>query len=154
MRPDGERTRMTTTAYLLSTVITGVVLLGVALYVARAFAWQRLARRVPSVAGGATAGAPELPGATATPSPTPIAVGSIAVFAVAAGVGAAVVPASPVLGALVGLFGGLLALYVTWGTYHICRARGMTYAQAVGFGVWILAMVFLLGVVARLLLGG
>lgn len=145
---------MTTTALLLSTVLTGLVLLAVTAYAVRAFPWQRLATRATAAAGGGAADARALPGETATPSRTPVALGGVVVLALGGGIGTALVPTAPVLGALVGLFAGLLALYVTWGTYHICRSRGMNYAQAVGVGVWILATVFLVGVVARLLLGG
>ncbi|MFC7098636.1 hypothetical protein [Halobaculum marinum] len=144
---------MTTTAYFLSTVVTGVVLLVVIAYGARAFPWHRLATRAAASAGGGTAAAASLPGETAAPSRTPVALGAVVVVALSGGIGAALAPGTPVLGGFVGLFGGLLALYVTWGTYHVCRSRGMNYAQAVGVGVWILAMVFLVAVVAKLLVG-
>ncbi|MFC7136809.1 hypothetical protein [Halobaculum litoreum] len=145
---------MTTTASLVTTVVTGAVLVAVAAYAVRAFPWQRLPTRAAAAPGSGAGATAALPGDTARPSWAPVALGGVAVVALGAGVGAALVPTTPVLGALLGLFAGLIALYVTWGSYHICRARGMTYAQAVGVGVWILAMVFLVGVVARLVLGG
>lgn len=144
---------MTTTAYLVSTLVTGLVLVAVGAYVARSFAPQSWVRATGAGVGTEDGSTPELPGETAEPSGAPLAVGGVLVVGAAAGVGAAVVAETPALGALFGLFAGLIALYVTWGVYHICRSRGMTYAQAFGAGVWLLAMVFLAGIVAKLLAG-
>ncbi|MFB9823147.1 hypothetical protein [Halobaculum roseum] len=144
---------MASTAYLVSTLVTGLVLVAVGAYVARAFAWRSWVRATGAGVGSDDGSAPELPGETADPSVAPLAVGGVLVVAAGAGVGAAVVAETPALGALFGLFAGLLALYVTWGVYHICRSRGMTYAQAFGAGIWLLATVFLAGIVAKLLVG-
>ncbi|WP_435063925.1 hypothetical protein [Halobaculum sp. EA56] len=144
---------MASTAYLVSTLATGLVLVAVGAYVARSFAWRSWVSATGTGVGTDDGSTPELPGETAEPSGVPLAVGGVLVVAAAAGVGAAVLAETPALGALFGLFGGLLALYVAWGVYHICRSRGMTYAQAFGAGVWLLATVFLAGIVAKLLVG-
>lgn len=145
---------MVSTTYLVSTVVTGLVLVGVGAYLARAFAWRELASGAAVPATGRSDGAAPLPGAVRSPSRLPVALGGVGVVVVCAGIGALVAGEATVLGAVVGLFAGLLTLYVTWGVYHICRARGMSYAQAVGAGVWLLSMVLLVGIVAQLLVNG
>ncbi|WP_277553097.1 hypothetical protein [Halobaculum limi] len=145
---------MVSTTYLVSTVVTGLVLVGVGAYLARAFAWRELASGAAVTTTGRADGAAALSGEGRTSARLPLALGGVGVVVVFASIGALVAGEAAVLGAVVGFFGGLLALYVTWGVYHICRARGMSYAQAVGAGVWLLSMVLLIGIVAQLLVNG
>lgn len=133
------------TAYLASTAITGVLLLAVVVYVARHYPWRQWVAQ------------PSFGAAEESDQGAPVAallLGALVVVALGTGVGVGVTGSVGLPGAFTGFFGGLLALYVTWGSYHICRSRGLHYGQAVGVGVWLLGLVFLLGIVVKLLLSG
>jgi hypothetical protein len=129
--------------YLVSSLVTGVLLLFVIGYVARSNDWrQRIASRTPVVAESTTRPAVR---------PLVLVAGFLAIVLLSAGLGAAL--GGNGFGAFAGFLAGLLVAYVVWGVYHIAQTRGLHFSQSVGVGLWFLGMLFLVGIVAKLLVG-
>ncbi|WP_158059223.1 hypothetical protein [Halorussus halophilus] len=141
--------------YLVSTVVMGVVLLGVWLVVARVRNWEQYALPATVSPDGTESRA-----VRTAKMPTTWIVGFLLVTFVAGGgaillvsdVGSSLA-ASPVV-----LFSAVFALLITgyllWGVYHSVRVRGLGSAQAALAGVWTLGMLFLGAVVLTLVTGG
>lgn len=142
--------------FLLSTLIMGAAVLLVVWYSTRGrYAERSLAARLNvarTVGGGSTSSRTD----TAEPSMPGAGVAAILLVVLLLGVGLAVGAAADASGIVIfsGVLAGMVGIYLLWGIYHIARVRGLKYSQAVGFGLWFLGLLLLVGVVARLLLSG
>ncbi|MFB6123104.1 MAG: hypothetical protein ABEJ78_06570 [Haloferacaceae archaeon] len=131
--------------YLVSSLVTGVLLLFVVGYVARSNDWRgRIASQTTLVSDSATG--PDV-------RPVVIVAAFLAVVLASGGVGAAISGSATGFGAFLGFLVGLLVVYVVWGVYHIAQTRGLRFAQSVGIGLWFFGMLLLVAVVAKLLVG-
>lgn len=143
---------MAESAYLVSALATGGLLLAVWAFVARA---QDSRRYVPATGGGgrvARSGTDSTAAWTAGFVLLALGAGGVAVALVSdAAIGSA-------LGggwvALVALLGALLVAYLLWGTYQSARFRGLRSSQAALLSAWLFGTLFLLAVVAKLVTGG
>ena len=142
------------TSALLSSVVMGAVLLLIVALVLQLRRWEQPS---PAVAAAGTSD-------LARRANGPLG-WSIAFFAIAFGItglGTAYATGEPVMGlppATLGLLaGGLLAAVVSVAAlvavYGAVKTRGLNNAQAAGLSSALLAGVFLLAIVARLLMGG
>lgn len=52
---------------------------------------------------------------------------------------------------LAAVLGAALAAYLGWGGYHVARSRGFGDAQAAAVGAWMLGLLFVVAIAARLL---
>lgn len=146
---------MAALSYLVSTLVMGVVLLGVWLVVARARHWEHytLPATVSADAEGSRV-------TRAAQTPTTWIVGFLLVTFLAGGATILLVSdvgASLALGPVVvvsAIFAVMLIGYLLWGVYHSVRVRGLGSAQAALAGVWTLGMLFLGAVVVTLVMGG
>lgn len=138
------------TTILISTVLMGALLLVLVVGLRSAGHWQS---PVPSAIGGG-----ELIDRT-THTPVSWMLGFLLLIIIFAGGAVAAISDGelvPITGDTTGLFGVglgvLLALYLGVGTYAAMLARGRSRSQSVVITAFVLGMLFVLGVAARLIL--
>lgn len=130
---------MTAAGFLLVTVVTGVLLAGIGVAIARmrrAEGYVPVWRRLDAAPGGPAGIGPVL-----------VALGVVVVLAAVA-----LAVADPLTVAL--LAGPMLVVaYLLWGIYVLARSRGLPRAHSVGLSTWVIGVV-LIGVIAVQLLVG
>ncbi|WP_336036601.1 hypothetical protein [Halobacterium yunchengense] len=140
---------MVSGAFLASTVVMGVLLLGAAVAVARLRRWRQYRPQLRATGSGVAA----LPGETGESTGVSAdAAAFVAAVLVAVGAGAAILAdAGPV--AVAGVAVGLVAAYFAWGVYAIARARGLPRAHAVGLSAWLFGVLLVGAIAVELLVG-
>lgn len=79
-----------------------------------------------------------------------VGLGGVAVLVVS-GAGLPAGGGEALVGVLAGVTGIAIAAYLFWGAYSAVRFRGLGSAQAVGAGLWLLGLAFLVVVAVRLI---
>ncbi|MFB6101005.1 MAG: hypothetical protein ABEJ73_00380 [Haloplanus sp.] len=130
--------------FLLVTVVTGLVVVGAGLLVARLRRSEHPARRSSSRRALTLSGA----GTTGVHPDTP-AVGVVTLAVVVAAVAIVTGPRAVVFAALP----ALLLAFFTWGIYSLARSRGLPRAHSVGLSAWLFGVVLIGVVVVKLLVG-
>jgi hypothetical protein len=134
--------------FLLVTVVTGLLLIGVGVALAR----RRSVDRSAFLVGAEVASRRALPapaGGTGGVRSDVVSLAVVVGVVVLAGVAAVVGPMMLALAAAPALVVG----YFAWGIYSLARSRGFPRAHAVGVSAWLFGVV-LVGVVAAKLLVG
>ncbi|MEF8856076.1 MAG: hypothetical protein V5A16_01505 [Haloplanus sp.] len=129
---------MPATTFLLVTVVTGLLVVGTGLVIARRRRHDSPSNRRPARWAAAA-------GATGGPDTATVAVVAAIVVAVVA---------TSVVGPSAVVYGGLGAMVVgffAWGVYTLGRSRGLPRAHSVGLSAWLFGVV-LVGDVAVVLL--
>ncbi|WP_137286183.1 hypothetical protein [Halorussus salinisoli] len=145
---------MARTAYLVSALVTGVVLLGVWAFVARMEDW----RRYDSSASGGRRDPTD--GTGVTDSVGAWVAGFLLLVFVAAGGAVLLVSDAAVASAvgswvaLAGMFGVLIVGFLLWGTYSSARFRGLQSAQAALLSAWLLGSLSVAAIAVKLVFGG
>ncbi|MFB6096769.1 MAG: hypothetical protein ABEJ74_05220 [Haloferacaceae archaeon] len=138
--------------YLVSTLIMGVLLALVVSVVAQSNArsrWLPARSAVTDLRGGAGPGSAS---ATGGASGLTVIAAVLGVVLLAVGVSADIGGNVDGVVLFVGALAGMIAVFASWGCYHIARSRGLQFAAAVAVGVWSLGTLLLLAVVLKLLL--
>lgn len=123
--------------FLLVTAVTGLLVVGIGIAVAR------LRRRD----AGRSARHASVVGATGAPDLATLA--AVAAVVVVAGVASVAGPGAVVYGGLAALVVGFFA----WGVYSLGRSRGLPRAHSVGLSAWLFGVVLVGAVAVKLLVG-
>lgn len=147
------RVTMARPIFLVSTVITGLLLVFVA-----GFTLRGRERRRPLVTPDVSRAVQSRVGdgdrIESPVSGTAVAGLLLAFLLLGAGIAVGSAAGGGLLAVGIGAFAGLQGIYLVWGVYHIARVRGLQRAQAVGIGAWFLGLLLLTGIVIKLVLGG
>ena len=143
---------MANAAYLVSTLVMGLLALGVVVLVVRGRHWQhytpRAAYAMDIAGGGPRSGLARVAGATSTWTLAYVllVVGFLA--------GAIVMLSGAVSGpAVIGSLLAVIVLYLVGGVYLAMRGNGRPSAQAAAGSAIILGLLFVLGISVKLILG-
>lgn len=145
---------MAETAYLASTLVTGLILLSVWAFVARMENWRRY--HSPPTGPDREPGR----GADSAESVGVWIAGFLLLVAVAGGGAVLLVSEAALTGALgtwVGLaavFGVLLGGFLLWGTYSSARHHGLPSAHAALLSAWVFGSLFVAGIAVNLVVAG
>jgi len=146
---------MASLTYIASTVVTGLIVVALAVALARGREWRSAAPTPGAVRTGGTSAVTTLTETARSPLGWTVA---FLVLALAIGggtiafvTGAIPTAVSQALGvALVLVAATVMGGYLFWGVYHAVRYRGIGSAQATGTGLWVLGMVLIVAIVVRL----
>lgn len=150
--PFGQNTAMVETGYLASTLLMGLLGLGVLVLVLRARGWYEY---TPQVAYGDLRAGREEPGSALSRYARSTNAWTVAYLLLVLGFTAAVLVY--LSGAITGLavvyaVGGIVALYLVVGVYVVVRDSGRPNAQAVAATVFTVALLVLAVISARLIM--
>lgn len=142
---------MAETGYLVSALLTGLLLVSVWVLVSQLENWQRynLSKAVR-----------RRDAASLFDSPTAWIVGFLALVGVAGGGAVLLVSGASVTAAVgdwvaaAGAFGVLLLGFLLYGTYDSARNRGVHSAQAALLSAWLFGSLFVAGIAVKLLVSG
>ncbi|WP_049902189.1 hypothetical protein [Halococcus agarilyticus] len=141
--------------YIASTLVTGLIVVGLVAALARSREWRSAAATPGAVRTGGTSAVTTL--TETARSPLGWTVAFLALVLVIGGgtiafmTGAIPTAVGQALGvALVLVAATVMGGYLFWGVYHSARYRGIGSAQATGTGLWVLGMVLIVAIVVRL----
>lgn len=138
--------------YLVSTLVMGVVLVGVWFVVARLRHWERYSLPATDAQASRATRAAKTPGTWTVGFLLAAFLAGGGAILLVSDLGASIALASPVV-LLSAVFALLLVGYLLWGVYHAVRVRGLGSAQAALAGVWTLGLLFVGAIAVTLVLG-